>query len=111
MANKSSAKKISHWQRLLGRWRQSGDSAAAFCRAHGLNLNTFYAWRRRLRGVRAKSAVSQKFAPVRVVHMPAVASAPVLELALRCGRVLKAPSDIAPERLAALAQALEARPC
>lgn len=33
---------------VLDRWRQSGESVAAFCRKHGLTAERLYWWRKRL---------------------------------------------------------------
>ena len=49
------------WRDLIARWQQSGESAKAFCLAHGISLARFYKRRRELRPDPA-----QKFVPVRV---------------------------------------------
>jgi transposase len=36
------------WRDLIGRWRASGRSVAAFCAAHGVGQATFSSWRKRL---------------------------------------------------------------
>ena len=40
--------KISHWQRIIDQYCDSGLSGAAFCRENGINPGRFYHWRRRL---------------------------------------------------------------
>ena len=40
--------KISHWQRIIDQYCDSGLSGAAFCREHKINPGRFYHWRRRL---------------------------------------------------------------
>lgn len=35
------------WSKRIVAWRSSGESAAAFCRAHGLSYSQFVYWQRR----------------------------------------------------------------
>ena len=37
-----------YWQRQIGEQEKTGRTASAFCRARGISLPSFYAWRRRL---------------------------------------------------------------
>lgn len=37
-----------YWAELIAEQEASGQTAAAFCRKHGLCAHTFYAWRRRV---------------------------------------------------------------
>ena len=37
------------WARVVAQFERSGESQAAFCEAHGLNLGTFRGWLYRLR--------------------------------------------------------------
>jgi hypothetical protein len=39
--------RVCHWQELVQDQGQSGVSAAAFCKENQVNLQSFYAWRRR----------------------------------------------------------------
>jgi hypothetical protein len=41
--------RVTHWQGLVHKQAQSGMSAAAFCKENQLNLQSFYAWRQRLK--------------------------------------------------------------
>jgi len=41
--------RVTHWQGLVQDQAQSGVSAAAFCKENQLNIQTFYAWRRRFK--------------------------------------------------------------
>jgi hypothetical protein len=41
--------RATHWQGLVQDQAQSGVSAAAFCKENQLNIQTFYAWRRRFK--------------------------------------------------------------
>ena len=38
-----------HWRVHTEAWSQSGQTQAAYCEQHGLNLKTFAYWRRRLK--------------------------------------------------------------
>lgn len=38
----------SHWQAHIAAWSDSGQTQAAYCQAHDLNLHTFKYWRKRL---------------------------------------------------------------
>ena len=65
----------SYGQDVVGRWRESGESVRAFCRAEGLRESTFYFWRRELArrghrvdrqpGIRSPGAT---FVPVKLVR-------------------------------------------
>ena len=97
------------WKSLIAEFEKSGDTAAEFCKARGLNTTTFYGARSRLRArARRRLPMPPSFAPVRIIRSPAEAG---LELVLKGGRVLKAPFGIPAQRLAELADALEGRPC
>jgi transposase-like protein len=37
-----------HWEEVVQRWRDGGQSVRAFCRAEGLRESAFYFWRRKL---------------------------------------------------------------
>jgi len=38
----------SHWEEVMRRWREGGQSVRAFCRAEELRESAFYFWRRKL---------------------------------------------------------------
>lgn len=42
------SERAQQWTRVVGAWRRSGRSQAAYCREHDLNYATFGAWKRRL---------------------------------------------------------------
>ena len=107
----SESKSPQDWKILFQQWRESGDTESAFCRAHGIKVSTFCSARKRLGSKKSRKVAipPAAFAPVRIVHAPAPAQSSALELVLRGGRVLKVSGDILPQRLAELAQALEAR--
>jgi hypothetical protein len=45
------------WQSLFSEQEQSGESAAAFCRARGLRESLFYYWKKRQRGAAVRQFV------------------------------------------------------
>lgn len=97
-----------HWRRVIEDWRRSGQTVAEFCRRRRIASPTFYVWRQRLGNVSPSSRPSPAFLPVHVVPGSA---RPVLELALRGGRMLRLHGDITPEIVAGLVRALEGSPC
>jgi len=113
--------KESFWRRVLRQFQYSGQGVRAFCEAHGLSEQSFYAWRRTIRerdrqhtpGSRreprpASSPVTGHGRPA-FVPVTIAASATPLEVVLRDGRVVRvpAPFDAATLRqlLAVLAEA------
>jgi hypothetical protein len=99
------------WTQAVRAWKKSGLKASAFCRKNRLGLQSFYAWRRRLDGAKAsKGSDHRAFLPVQVVTSPGE-NQPVLELALKNGRVLRLYREVAVETVAALAHALEVEAC
>ena len=76
-----------HWRRVLARWRRSGLSVRAFCRAEGISEPSFYVWRRKL-----EQAAHEKpaFLPVHVVTEQAKQPATRdIEIVLANGRCLR----------------------
>jgi len=66
-----------HRTELLAAFEQSGLSAAAFVRQHGLNYTTFYSWRQRQRKVKSLPAF---------VQVEVTAPAAPVELLIELGR-------------------------
>ena len=108
------------WRELLGRWRASGLTQAAFCRQEQIHVWQFAWWKKRLgadrvigqgrrtrqsRGIAsveiAASAMAgqhdPQFVPVQVVASPPTGD---LELTLRGGRVLRFGADVDASKLA-----------
>ena len=97
----------SYWRQVLARWRRSGLSVRAFCRAEGVNEPRFYWWRRRLGQAQPEQPA---FIPVHVVTEPA--DGPVtrdIEVVLANGRCLRVGPGFDPHTLVALVDLLEAR--
>ncbi len=111
MAARKSPGKRANWSEMAGQWKRSGQSIAAFCSQRGLSPSGLYAWRRRFG---ADSTVNPDgaagFVPVTIVPS-AVAPAPTLEIELSNGRLLRLFGEVTPERLAAIANALEGPAC
>jgi hypothetical protein len=61
-------RKQSHWEQVVQRWEQSGQSVRAYCRAEGLRETAFYWWRRELarRGLLSDAAAKARADTTRV---------------------------------------------
>jgi hypothetical protein len=96
-----------YWRETLARWRRSGLSVRAFCRAEGVNESQFYWWRRRLGQADPETPA---FVPVHVVAEPAAApAARGIEVVLANGRCLRVGPGFDPHTLVTLVDLLEAR--
>ena len=81
--------KEQQWRRWIARWQTSGLSVAAFCVRHGLAAPSFYAWRRT---VQRRDTSAATFVSVQLAPDEAPASAPVLEVVLPDGRLVRVPA-------------------
>jgi len=70
---KTSEQKRQYWQSHNEACRTSGQTRAAYCEQHHLNLKTFAYWRQRLK---------KEAGPVRLVQLPAPAQQPSTSLRL-----------------------------
>ncbi len=72
MANRQDQinQKQKNWQAHMDAWTQSGKTQAGYCRDHGLNIKTFYYWRKKLK---------QKPGTVKLVQVPTlpITAAPI----------------------------------
>jgi transposase len=109
--------------RIIEESLASETSVAEVARRHDVHPNLLHAWRRQARTgtlVRGRDVgivpAGGDFAPVviasdggmaRAMRSDAGADGSVIELVLRNGRVLRLPADVAPARVAALADMLE----
>lgn len=94
-----------YWRMVIGRWRRSGQSVRAFCRAEGINEPKFYWWRRRLEQTDPQKP---SFLPVHVVRDDAdPPPTPAIEVVLANGRSLRVPPGFDPQSLRALIEILE----
>jgi transposase len=95
-----------HWRRVLARWRRSGVSVRAFCRAEGISEPSFYVWRRKLDQADHKKPA---FLPVHVVTEEAKQPATRdIEIVLANGRCLRVGPGFDPHTLVTLVDLLEA---
>lgn len=95
-----------YWRMVIGRWRRSGQSVRAFCRAERINEPRFYWWRRRLEQA---DEPKPSFLPVHVVRDDTeTPDARPIEVVLANGRSLRVPPGFDPYTLLALLEILEA---
>jgi transposase-like protein len=100
--------KEQEWRRRVGDWRRSGLGVSAFCRRHGLALNSFYAWRRILA---QRDAEQADFIPVRLLAEDHSADG-ALEVLLASGRRLRVAPGFDAGTLRQLLSVLEeGQPC
>ncbi len=86
---KRDRKKESFWRRMVRGQRASGLGVRAWCRKHGLQEYSFYAWRRGL-ALRDAEAGKPEFVPVRVADSAPTNGEGWLEIRLageRCVRI------------------------
>lgn len=78
------AMRAAHWRAQVSRWRNSGETRAAYCAAHGLSVSTLGYWIRRLREhCDAPDAGRLTLVAARVMTMPVGPSTAGAELTLR----------------------------
>jgi transposase-like protein len=99
---------------------ESGLSVQDFCFAHGVQVHTFYGWRRRLKAKRpspsgedaaSRLPLQDLFAEVTVLPPEAVCSESVVEVVVRGGRRLQVGTDFDETELRRLVALLESLPC
>src|SRR5262245_27188100 len=93
-----------YWRLVVARWKQSGRSVGAFCRAEGLNQATFYWWRRELK---RRDQPKPALLPVRVLATEAVAVGAGVEVVLANGRCLRVTAGFDPHTLVQVVALLE----
>ena len=99
VANKALA---AAWERRMAKQGRSGRSIAEFCSQEGVSPASFYAWRRRLRGVKPRSSL---FVPV---ELPTAIAAGGVRIELPGGAVLSLPVDAPLELVTAAIRAASA---
>jgi hypothetical protein len=80
-----------YWRMVLARWRRSGLSVRAFCRAEGVSEPSFYWWRRKLDQADHKEPATRG-----------------IEIVLTNGRCLRVGPGFDPHTLVTLVDLLEA---
>ena len=93
-----------YWRRVLARWKRSGLSVRAFCRAEGLNALTFYWWRRELE---RRDQPQPAFLPVHVVAETTEPPTGGIEVVLANGRCLRVGAGFDPRTLVRVVELLE----
>jgi len=98
-SQRSPSGRSAYWQDLVDEWSRSGQTQAAFCRAHGITYGSFGWWKRRLasvsdgdsalRGSRGRRGCTQKAGAFVEVQVPGSPARPTYELILARGRVLR----------------------
>ena len=117
MTKRNDAVKERKWRRVVRRWRRTGLSIRAFCRAEGIGEHLFYWWRRELaRRDQHKAAAHKRvtgtsktaaFVPVRVVADQSAG----IEIVLRGGQVVRLHSGFDRQALTQVLAILEGRSC
>ena len=99
------------WVKEIRRYRASGQGAAEYAAARGLNAGTLCVWASKLGKGEADQDSERRFLPVRVTRAEDVGGSVVrpgeLEVILRNGRRVRIVGDIAQERLAELLAIVE----
>jgi transposase-like protein len=129
--------RLRHWEDVVRRWRESGQSVREYCRAQGMEESAFYFWRRTLarrgHGLAAEDAPQVEgarkpvprspkrgslprrdapaFLPVQVVEAGAVEATRGVEIVLAHGRTVRVGSGFDRQTLADVLAVLESRPC
>jgi hypothetical protein len=119
MGRLASAALAARWRERIDRWRSSGLSVAEFCRREGISEPSFFAWRKRLAGRRAKSPVRRQAKSPRFVELPPLAWSAMagVQIALPGGAIVTLSPQATTElvtaaiRAAMPAPAAEVRPC
>ena len=108
------ARNRARWRRHVAAQADSGLSAAAYCRRHGLNPKCFYRWRRILAqgkrdtpgaGAPDVNAAQPLFAEVRVSQAPPASSG--VEVCIAGGRVIRVAPGFDAPTLCRVVSALE----
>jgi transposase-like protein len=96
------------WRRLIAEQKESGQSAAAFCRTRGLREGLFYYWKKQLQEVARSQFVEVQVAQpdLRQGHAHAALGSRI-EVRLRDGRSLMVAPEFNAGHLRALLAVLE----
>ena len=122
MGRSKSSAVAARWRACIGRWRRSGLSIAEFCRREQISQPSFFAWRKRFSGERAKPARRRDGQGARGVARfvevsPAWPPSGEVRILLPGGARVTLPVDASPELLSAAIRAAmspsaaEAQPC
>lgn len=111
--------RASYWKAVLDDQAQSGMTQTAFCRAKGISLHSFRAWRyrenARLRTPAAAITIAghaaSRFVPVAIRPEPTSQPAAAIEIQLLHGYRVAVGSQFDPAALAKILDLLELRAC
>jgi transposase-like protein len=96
------------WRSLIAEQKESGQSAAAFCRTRGLREALFYYWKKQLREVARSQFVEVQVAkPELSQRYSGAALGTTIEVRLGNGRSLMVAPEFNPGHLRALLAVLE----
>lgn len=96
------------WRSLIAEQKESGQSAAAFCRTRGLREALFYYWKKQLQEVARSQFVEVQVAkPELSQSNPLAALGTTIEVRLRNGRSLMVAPEFNAGHLRALLAVLE----
>ncbi len=104
MARTKSGEAETKWRKIVDAWSSSGLSLRAFATREGVNVNSLWAWKKRLGGTRVDAP---SFVAVSLVPREAPSSS--FELVLRDGMVLRIPSPFDEAALQRVVRVLEER--
>ena len=100
--------KQAKWCRLIAEQKESGQSAAAFCRTRGLREALFYYWKKQVQEVAGPQFVEVQVAkPDLSPRHSRAALGTTIEVRLRNGRSLMVAPEFNPGHLRALLAVLE----
>lgn len=127
-----------HWEAVVRRWQEGGQSVRDYCQAEGLRESSFYFWRRELArrspasdaggpalpeaseparaspGPRRRSSPRgnmTSFLPVRIMEDAAAQAGCGVEIVLACGHRVYVPAGFDRQTLVNVLAVLEVRPC
>lgn len=100
--------KLSKWRKLIAEHKESGESAAGFCRTRGLREALFYYWKKQLQEVARSQFVEVRVAKPDLMqrHSGAALGVPI-EVRLGNGRSLMVAPEFNASHLRALLAVLE----
>jgi transposase-like protein len=94
---------------LLAQWSRSGQTAAAFCRRHGIKPQKLWYWKRVLGAGHRPRGAGASFVPVRLVTCGTASGSPVVEIVLASGIRVLVGEGVGREQLGEVLGALEGR--
>jgi hypothetical protein len=95
------------WRSLIAEQKESGQSAAAFCRTRGLRKSLFYYWKKQVQEVARRQFVEVQVATDLSQRHSGAALGPTIEVRLGNGRSLMVAPEFNASHLRALLAVLE----